>query len=840
MFNGNESFKQGMLKLETNYDYDYTEILPVFLYTREDALGGIAGEMDRSIKKATKLITMHSLTVKPSINSKKNLSTKQKEFLSKKEYNKWVDDAYLLMGKSHFYRKEYSKAKETFNFIISNFPEDETVFEAKLWLARLAIEEKKLIEAQDILSSLEKNIQFPDKLDGELFATFTDYYIKLDKTTEAINYLTKTVENTHKKLPKARYYYLLAQLYQKNNDDFQASESYNKVIKLNPPYKMAFNAKINRALAYQGGTSSRKDIEKQLFKMLKDDKNIEFQDQVFYALGQLYLKDGKKEEALEFLKESMQVSTTNTQQKAKTSLIIADLYYSEPDYVNAQAYYDSTVSLINADFPDYQNIYTKSVSLSNLVENIQTVHFEDSVLLLSKMPKPELDALITEIIEKELQREQELREKQAEENQARATDLALSNEINNPAAGTGWYFYNPTLKTLGQKEFLKIWGNRKLEDNWRRRNKSTVSFAEATPGETQSETDSISKTKTTVYDKRSPEFYKKNIPFTDSAKQESNKRIANSLFSMGEIYNTDLKDYPKAIESYEELLRRYPNYENRLKAYYKLYLIAKEENNNERANFYKQKIVSEFPNSTFAKLITNPNYYEELKAQEKVIYDYYQQTYNLFKSKNYTEAAQRAEKAMIDYPAHELRPKFDYILTISRGLGKDTLQFVNDLHQLIAKYPQTDLAENAQLMVNYLQNKNPQIIEIQNKEVARQLYVVAPYEPHYFAYVVPQKISVNQLIFNIINFNLDNYDDLKLEVTKANLNAQQVVCLVSKFANADDAMKYLKKITSDNNIFRDVDIKNPEAIVISQSNYKKLTENGKLEQYRYFYRENYK
>lgn len=829
-----------MIKLETNYEYDYTELLPVFLYTREDALSGIASEMDRSIKKATKLITMHSLTVKPKKSAKKDLTPNQKEFLSKKEYNKWVDDAYLLMGKSHFYRKEYSKAKETFNYIISNFPDDKAAYEAKLWQARLAIEEKRLLEAEDILSSLSKNILLPRKLKGDLYATWTNYYIKQEKTTEAIDNLTKSLENTKNKLPKARYYYLLAQLHQKNNNDIKASECYKKVVKMNPPYKMAFNAKINRALAYQGGTTSRKDIEKQLLRMLKDDKNIEFQDQIYYAVGQLYLKDGNKEVALGYFKKSMLVSTTNNQQKAKTSLIIADLYYEEPDYVNAQSYYDSTISLITTDFPGYQIIYTKSVSLSNLVDDINTVHFEDSVLKLSKMPLPELDALISELIEKEAEKEQELRQKEAEETMNRMNDVALTNEINNPVAGGGWYFYNTNLKTLGQKEFTRMWGNRKLEDNWRRKNKSTVAFSEIAAGEAPSEGDSVGKQKSQALNKRSPDYYKKNIPFTDSAKQESNKRIANSLFSMGEIYNTDLKDYPKAIESYEELIRRYPNFDKRLQAYYKLYLLAKEKNNTDRANLYKQRIINEFPNSSIARLITNPNYYDELRAQERVIFDYYQQTYDLFNSKNYAEAGRRAEKAMIDYPAHELRPKFDYINTISKGLSKDTVQFVADLQQLITKYPQTDLAENAQLMVNYLLNKNPKIIEVQNKEIARQLYSAAPFETHYFAYIVPQRIGINQLIFNVINFNIDNFEDLKLEATKANLNPQQVICLVSKFASAEDAMKYYKKIITDNNIFRDVDVKSSEAIIISQSNYKILTENGKLDQYMYFFKENYK
>jgi len=841
LFNGTQSFKLGIQKLETSYDDDFTELLPVFLYTSEDALSSIAGEMERSIAKATKLISMHSLTVKPKKKPKKELSAKQKEFYNKKEYNKWADEAYLLMGKAHFYQKKYSMATESFNYMISNFGQENTAYEARLWLARIAIQEKRLREALDILNELSKNILIPKKLNGEIYATWADYYLKQDQYSEAIDNLTKAVDLTRRKIPKARYYYLLAQLHAKTDNNVKAAECFNKVIRMNPPYKMAFNAKINRALAYQGGAGSRKDIEKQLNKMLKDDKNIDFQDQIYYAIGQLYLKDGNKPEAMVHFKKSLQASTTNNQQKAKSSLIIADLYYERPDYVNAQSYYDTTVTFISPDFPDYQTIFIKSTSLSNLVNSMNTVHFEDSVLNLSKKPQPELFALIDKVIEDETEREQELKRLQAEENMNRMQDFELNREITTSTVSTGWYFYNPTLKTLGQKEFIKLWGNRKLEDNWRRKNKSTVSNTEITQNEGEEGDDqSGTKAKSPVINKRSRQYYLKDIPFSDSAKIESNKRIANSLYTMGEVYHDELKDYPKAAESYEELLRRYPKYDNRLQAYYKLHLMAKQNNKTDQANMYKQKIVNEFPGSSIAMMLTNPNYHAELKAQEQAKYDYYLETFNFFNSKNYSEAGRRAEKAIVDNPAHELRPKYEYIYTVSAGLSKDTAQFVIDLQKYIDKYPRTDLAENAQIMVNYLLNKNPNIYEIQQQVISRELYSAKPYELHYFAYIVPSNAGVNQLVFNIINYNIDNFSDLNLEVTKSTLNPQTNICLVSKFPNGEDAMKYYRSITANDSIFNDVGVSHAEAIIISQSNYTILNQNQKPEQYLYFFKENYK
>lgn len=840
LFNGEESFKKGIDKLEETSDDDFTQLLPVFLYENKDAVKGISGEMDRAVKKMTKLISMHSLTVKPEIKSDKELNQKQKEFYNKREYNKYVDDAYLLMGKSHFYKQEYSLAKETFNYIISNFPESFTVFETKVWLARLANEEENYRESEDILEGLTINLELPKKLQGEIYATQTDLYIKQKQYPEAIESLKKAIENTPGKFLCMRYNYLLAQLYGLTEDFKLASQSYNKVIKMNPPYKMTFSAKINRALTYQSGSGSKKDIEKQLDKMLRDDKNIEFQDQIYYAIGSLYLRDKMVDKAIENFILSTQKSTDNQRQKARSSLTLADIYYAKPDYIHAQSYYDSAVAVIDKDYPDYQNIYAKSVSLTKLVENYRTVTFEDSVLKLAVLPNNDLLALVDGLIEKQIEAEEQqkfLDQQLLEERMLNSNDIGLQQA----GAGGNWYFYNPTAKTMGRKEFFSVWGGRKLEDNWRRKNKNVVSFGEI-PSEEEGEEDKIVKTAAgeLVTNKRKREFYLQYIPFTDSAKAQSLIRIMNGLYNMGEIYSDELKDYPRGIESFEELLRRFPLYENKLQVYYKLYSVSKNTKDIDRVGKYQQSIIREYPNSNFAKLMTNPDYIKEIAAQEKKVYNYYDDTYMLFRSANYPQVIQRSENAMKEYPDHDLYPKFDYMRTISAGIKKDTLSFVNDLQGLVAKYPSTDIAENAQIMITYLQNKAPSIIEKQNLQIARDLYSASGDETHFFAYVVPSSVNMNQLIFNIVNFNLDNFDKLKLEVKRQNVSGKKGLCLVQEFNNGGEAMAYFTTITRNQEIFRDIDPSEIVPVLISQSNLSKLTESGKIDQYILFFNENYR
>jgi len=830
-----------MLKLEQSYDDDFTEIIPVFLYTQEEALAAIAPEMDRSITKATKLITMHSLTVKPDIKADKELSPKHKEFYSKKEYNKWIDEAYLLMGKAHFHKMEYSRAKEVFNYILSNYAEDYSIFEARMWLARLANEESRFKESEELLNSLERNIELPKKLKGEVQATIADYYIKQEKYNEGIEHLKSAIEYCSRKPVKTRYTYLLAQLYTQINENNLSSEYYSKVIRMNPPYKMAFNAKISRALAYQSGAGMKKYIEKELRKMLKDDKNIDYQDQIYFALGNLYFKDKNEEKAIENYELSLQASTDNLKQKAKTNITLADLYYSRPDYINAQAYYDSTVTLIDEDYPNYKVILNKSVSLGKLVESINTVHFEDSVLALSYLSEAKLYEMIDEMIDKEIKADEERMIKQQELAQQQIDFQANKNDFELAGQGNAWYFYNSSVKNIGKKEFMQVWGNRKLEDNWRRKNKSSISFGDLEIETSLSEDEQLEPAKSAkiITNKKSHEYYLQYIPFSDSAKQASHNKISTGLYTMGEIYGEDLKDNPKAIESYENLLNRYPNNENRLQVYYRLYTIAKIEQDKNRVSKYQQKIINEFPNSNYAKLMTNPNYLQELMAQEHAKIEEYNKTYSLFQAENYNQVIDRAEKAMKNNPGHELYAKYDYLYTISAGLRKDTLSFIMDLQKFKERYPSTDLAENAELIIKYLQNKEPRIIELQKREVAKQLFSETSDEEHYFVYIIPSEARINQLIFNILNFNLDNFDDLRLEVKKVNLDNKNNLCMVSKFKNGEESMVYLKKIILDENIFKDVEVQQATAVVISETNYKALTDSDKAEKYILFFKDNY-
>ncbi|UCH13907.1 MAG: tetratricopeptide repeat protein [Bacteroidales bacterium] len=843
LFNGDVSFNKGMRKIDDSFRDDYSEILPVFTYSDEELAKTISPDMDRTIKKGTKLVSLHSITVKPKLKSNKALTPKKRAFYNKKEFNRWVDDNYLLVGKSHFYKHDFNLALETFRFITNEFKNEEITYDALIWIARTYNETEAYKDSEEILTQLEKDEKLPKRLIVDFHTTFADLFLKQNNITNAITHLEKAKEKVKKKKLKTRFIFILAQLYESEGMQNKASKLYSKVIKMNPPYEMTFNAKINRALAYEKGYGSVREIEKQLSRMLKDDKNSEYQDQIYYALGNLAYKDDDIPKAIKQYKKSVQYNINNTTQKARSYLTLADIYYEMPEYVNAQAYYDSAVTLISIDYQDYDIIYAKSKSLTSLVKEINTVNFQDSVRRLAKLPNDELLSFIDKLIEDVKKKEQE--EIKRRQEQALNRQFGLDMEMERKATeggfteGVQWYFYNQTARSLGYKEFKLKWGNRELADNWRRANKNVISFGESLSTEdTDFITDEESQSSKLLSNK-TREFYLKDVPLTDSMVDVSLKLTENALYNMGLIYKNELKDYEKAIESFKELIKRYPDSEFLLPSYYYLYDIYIKENNKAMVESYKNRIVSRFPNSTYAKLLTNPNYIKELEAEQNKVHDYYIETYNKYLGRQYNNVIQQADYAIKTYPDDELIPQFAYLRALSTGRTSDVKTFKEELYEILSTYPQTEVAENAKNIIAYLDKEHPDIKEEEEKEIAIALYEHLENTEHLFALVLNKGINANQLMFNIINFNLDNFDKLNLKVESTELNNDQDIITVISLKDKAESLNYYNRISSDDSIFKDVDKEGVVKMVISRNNLDILKTDKSVNRYLKFFNEYY-
>jgi len=833
----------GIKKMEKNYRNDYSKLLPLFIYSDDKISKSISPEMNKTIEKVSKLINRHSITEKPKKKKKKKLSKKEKDFLNKKEYTKYVDDAYLLMGKAHFHKHDFYPAIETFEYVIKEYSENDIKYSAFIWLSRTYIELKNFKEAKSILDQLDGDKAFPKEYKHDYQLTLANYYLTQKQYSDAIPLLRKAAQNETQKNKKARYYYILAQLSELNEQYDDASYNFAQVIKLNPSYEMSFNARINEARLFNVNASGGKDIKKELQKMLKDDKNIEYQDQIYYALGKIYQKEGNLEQAIESFKQSVLTSVSNDGQKAISFLAIADYYFAIPNYRIAQIYYDSAVVFINTDFPDYNSIYNKSKSLNELVENLNIVETEDSLQRVAALSKEDRNKLIANIIENV--KEEELKKQEEEKQNSLLQGMQQTRNPSATASGK-WYFYNPSAIGLGQSEFTKIWGRRKLEDNWRRKNKSKINIADNEENSTA--TDSVAN----KYNNKQPEYYLQNLPLTDSLLAESNKQIAEAMLNMARVYKEKLKDYEHSIKIFKELNKRFPDNENALSVYYYLYLLNNEIENKDAAEYYKRLIASEYPESQYASILTNPNYFKELEEKEKAISNFYDSTYNLYLAKNYDAVLKNYSYADSVYNTSKLMPKFLYLKTLVTGRTKEKDEFKKELELLTEKYPDSEVAPEAENILAYLNRdepeKEPEKVDVFNNEgtetakdtVAKEIYTYNKRSTHFYMIIVEnKKTDINQIKFGISNFNIDYFSTLEFNVSSALLNNDFQFVTVKSFKNKNQAMNYYESISEFGDFFKNLDKGSYRHFIISSENFVKFYKDKNIANYYKFFKENY-
>jgi len=844
-FNGFESFNRGVKKAEESFLDDYTRILPIFTYGDETAAQNIGPDMDRSIKKATKVITLHSITVKPEFKNGPQ-SPKQKEFYAKKEYNKFVPDNYLLMGKAYLYSHEFSLAEETFKFILSEYPDEDVALETLVWLARVYNETEEFIEAESVLNLLTINEEIPKKLIADLYATQADYYLKQEKYENTIEPLTRAFENTSKKTYRVRYAFILGQLHQEAGDPEKASEYYEKVIKMNPAYEMSFTARVNRASVYVAGSGSLKDITSELMKMLKDEKNAEYQDQIYYALGNIYQREGDMNEAIRNYKLSSETSIINVKQKTTSCLRLADIYYDRLEYQLASAYYDSASANLTSSYPGYADIMVKSGSLTKLVESLVIIQFEDSVQQLAAMEEADRLALIDTLIARLVEEERIAKEMESMAAQDQQFNRMMLNQSTTRQGGgftsgstqSGkWYFYNQAAKSFGQPEFRMKWGTRKLEDNWRRKNKSAISFGEQEDLESDSTAQEITERK--ILDNKTREFYLQDIPLTDSMMEKSHERLLTALYNSGVVYKNELKDYNASNEQFETLLADYPGNENTLPSYYNLYTNFNELDNQPKSQLYKSAIIREFPDSEIAQYMTNPEFIKELEARENAENVFFESVYRKYQNEQYTEVIADVDTALIRFPESELIPRYKFLKIMSIGATDDIMTFSLALDSFGKTYPREEIGRRAQIILAHVKEFDPEVKVETQKIEAEEIYQYDTASVHYFGMIINGIIDVNQLKFEIINFNLDFYPETDFEVVSERIDREDHLILVKSFELKEDAWMYQDSINMAQSIFDLIGETSHQRFIISDLNAQTLISDGISAKYMLFYDKHY-
>ena len=866
-YNGDTHFKETLKEMENKYEDDYSQLL--FMHPIEAKNNPKSpqpsGSFDRSIEKAQKAIQLRSITKRPKKKSGKQ-SAEYKEWLKREEYNPFLHNAWMMMGRSQFFNGDFLGAASTFFYTSKHFRWlPETVTEAQLWQARSYCALDWLFETENIIIKI-KDEQLTNNTLKELYNNvYANYYIKLNDYDKAIPYLQKAIDYADGS-QKTRLRFLLGQLYSRIGKKQEAYEAFKKAGGASSaPYRTKFNARIKQSEVYTGNNIESE--VKALKRMTRYDRNKDFLDQVYYAIGNIYLSRKDTLKAIENYEMANKKSTRNGIDKAINQVTLGNLYYIRHNYDKAQPCYSEAVPQLPENYPNYLQLKRRSDVLDELAVYSQNVTLQDSLLRLSELTPEQLDKVINKIIE-----DLKKKEKEEEENAKREEYLAQQRAQGSNLQNTGssapktftlntddsWYFYNTATKNAGKTEFQKNWGSRKLEDNWRRRNKASFDSSEFeanNDGEDGEENDSVATDSTgkeltkedeeklkRAEDPHYPEYYIKQIPKTDEEKNTAHEIIQEGLYNMGIILKDKMEDFSASRSEFDRLLTRYPDNIYRLDTYYNLYIMAVRQNDYTEAEKYRSLIIEQFPESNYGIAMQDPNYLENLKTMNTRQEELYTQAYNAYLNNNNGAVHEAYEYMIKEYPLSRIIPKFMFLHALAYVTEKDSEKFNSTLKELLEKYPETDITPLASSYLKQMaqgrklesssSNLRGMIWDtrlgsdsIANANASKPAeFTINPDEPQLLVLLFSTKqVASNQLLYDIARFNFNTFDVKSFDLEQMSFGELGLI-VIKGFNNQKELDRY-RQILSTNSEFALP--KQVRPVNISAKNFELLLSEGR-------------
>lgn len=875
-YNGSEAYKEGMLAQEKANKDNYMQTLPYFPIGNKKTVGSGSGNFDVAIEKSQKAIKQHSIKKKPKRKAGEKKTEKLIRWYAKKEYNPFIHQAWFLMAKAQFQKGEFLEAASTFSYISRLYVnEPDKVAEARLWMARCYTELEWYYDAEDVLNKAARD-SMPRKLEGELSATYSNFLLRQGRFNEALPYLEKAVRKEKRGTQRARHYFLLGQVYQHIGNQPMAYKSFSKVIKANPPYELEFNARIKQTEVASEKESNR--TIKRLKAMARSPKNKEYLDQVYYAIGNMYMAKKDTASAIQNYEEGAEKSTRGGVEKGILLLRLGDLYWEQADYTNAQRCYAEVIGLLeDKETDEYKVVSRRSEVLDELVEHAQAVELQDSLQRLAAMPEAERMKVIEQIIER-VKEEEEKAKKEAEMAQRMAArEDALANVPNRntpartPTAGAGgdrsWYFYNQQLITQGKGEFQRKWGRRKLEDNWRRRNKTVVNTDEFAAVDYAAEdslaalADSISNDSTAmaampdslVTDNKNPQFYIQQLPLTEEAMAESNVILSDGLYNCGLIYKDKLEDFSLAEGAFNRLMNEFPDYQQMEEVYYNLYLMYSRWEKPEKASAYLDSLKLRFPMGDYTVLLSDPDYAKNARYGKHLEDSLYASTYAAYLQGDYQTVGANAEYAASKYPLGKHRPKFMFLHSMGQLENGDQQGFLDNLKMIVEKYPENEITEMAGLILKGVQEgrllqsggfsagsiwaRRRGGMEGDSLAVdSIPSFTAESTDPYMFVLAYEEgTVNENQLLFEIARYNFSNFMVRNFDIQFVKENGIGMM-QVGEFMNYMECYQYMKRLFADERLGKRLE--GIRVLLISKPNYELLQNYYSFDDYQHFYEQN--
>lgn len=824
IFEARQSYLKGIDNIDKNFKPDYTELLPIFKIDAHEAPDFASADMDACVEECGKNILKHSITAKPKRGySRSGMDSHQQSFYNKSEYCKWIDDTYLLMGKANYVTGDYDRAEPSFQLGITRFKHEPSRFEAQFWLAKTFWAQKSYNEATELLEKLEKDKRHPKKLDADIHRLYADIAISNHRYQAAVQEVDKALTFIKKRNKKERAWllFIAGDLNRLAGNYPKAKTCYQEVIKLNPQYSLVFNSKINLATVFTKGENDAY-IRQQLLLLAKDDKNKEYFDRVYYGLAELDRKNQDFNSALINYRKSARYSSQNNVQKAKSYMEAANIYFMRNDYIKAGEFYDSTMQFLPTSYSGYEEISKKAANLRELISYIEEAEYQDSIQRVAKMDVAARQKLIAKIID-DVIAEEEAKKIAATNPYYSSSDnnygVEYTGQDGNPNFQGKWYLYNVTALNYGRQEFLKKWGNRPLEDNWRRKNKGVSEISGEESAEAEEENTSGEN------DKKKPEYYIKNLPLTDSSMKLSLDREADAWYKAADVYSEKIDDLDKAIETLLKINEKHGGYYLKPQVYYRLHDLYLRKGETGLAEYTKTLLASEFPESGYTKILNDPNYLKNVGARKQQAVDFYEKMLDGFNAGNFSYALELCDEGRREYAGLDIEENFIYMQARCYGGLQQTDKMAQTLHFLIENYPGSRL-------VPYAKNKLSALEGGENGE--GKFFKDFAGKKHYFV-VAADKSAENakEINFKVLNFCASN-GYAQAEVDDKDFSERYKIYTVSDFENADSASEFIKKFLSQNG-----GLTRHKIFIISEENFLLLKEDADIEKYNNFYLNNY-
>ena len=873
-FNGSQAFIDGNLEKEKGNKDNYTEMIPLYMVGNKQSREIGKGQYDRAIEKSEKAIRRHSIKVKPEWNSSKRKTAKDREWLGRREYNPFLWKAWMLLGKSQFQKGAFDEAAATFTYmarIYQTQPMQNGL--ARAWLAKCYTELGWMYDAEDVIRNMSRDsMDFRAVKDWDY--TYANYYIHNGDYEKAVPYLRKVIKHERRRVQRAREWFLLGQIETQLGHRDEAYKAYRKVVGCNPPYELEFNARIAQTEVMAAGNG--RQMISRLRRMAASDNNAEYLDQVYYAIGNIYLMQKDTLQAIAAYEKGNEKSVRNGIEKGVLLLSLGNLYWQKERFNDAQRCYGEAIGLLDKERPDYEELSYRSKVLDELVPYTDAIHLQDSLLELSVMPEKErlkaIDRVIDVLKKKEKEERDAQRMAEVEEMEQQQQSQGFQGRDSQPLTpttpvaqqGNGqWYFYNPMAVNQGKTAFQRQWGKRENKDNWQRINQTVVSLG--VEGENQEVSDSLNQEEPDSLenlersdsleqkellpseDPHKREYYLAQIPFTDDQKAACHDIIKDGLFHAGIIFKDKLDNLSLCEKHLKRLTDNYTDYDHLDEAWYHLFLLYSRQGRSMEANACLNRLKSNHPESEWTILLSDPYYKENARFGEHIEDSLYAATYEAFKNNRHEVVRANARLAAERFPLGENRAKFLFIDGLSLLNDGDGDGCMERLQEVVEKYPDSEVTELAGMIIKGVQEgrrlhggkfdigdiwsrrdvtlaaDSTGTIELSAERNSNFIFILA-YEP--------DSVNENQLLFELARYNFTNFLVRNFDIVLDEDNGLHRM-RISGFLNYDEALQYARQLYADNGM---TDwLKACHSLIISEQNLAMIGTRFSYDDYQQFY-----